>query len=616
MIHIDSIIEIIEPKETFVSPIPKIRWKYNIDIRPTTVDILLRNIVTGKPKWYHNVSASTQEFIPPEPLDEGKYEICIYLPLSSRPRSIPRKLAVIANEDIDAINKNICTSVKLRKGPVAIAPSGKISGSNLRFSWNCDDADVESFLINVACHDSWKLIKTFSCIPAANKELEISWQDLKSIGSGKFVWWVKGVYVDEDIWSSECAFEVPPQVTEAIDDKYAKNEFQIGSLLSADNKVTAADSLLLQNVPAYRKGPKFIKPEDPIKGPFLLEWSCSDSNIHHYEIVIVNEKNRDIVFRQNNLPADKPNLFFDEKALSSLGYTKLNWIIRSHYTEGGYSIDSVSIQISSDLKRKVDKSISNSDKSPALVRFERKRNTRTASIYDVSVKFNRKNRSLSGLAKKFKRLKNLKRLSKQPFWALKNVSFTLDEGDILGIVGKNGAGKSTLLRILTGVLHPDKGSVQVQGQICSLLSLGTGFLPDLSGRDNIYLNSMYLGLNKNRVNDIIDQIIEFAELESFIDNQLKHYSSGMKARLGFSVAVHAEPDILVIDEVLSTGDKDFRKKAENKMIEFMNQAKSIVMVSHNTKMVSDFCTKCLFLDNGNAIAFGPTRDVLHQYLES
>jgi len=215
-------------------------------------------------------------------------------------------------------------------------------------------------------------------------------------------------------------------------------------------------------------------------------------------------------------------------------------------------------------------------------------------------------------------LASIFRRNKRPesFWALKDVSFSMQKGDVLGVIGKNGAGKSTLLKLLTGVLYPDVGTVHVEGKVSSLLSLGAGFLLDLSGRDNIYLNGMYLGLRKKEINELYNQIVSFAELDSFIHSQVRYYSSGMKARLGFSVAVHVEPDVLVIDEVLAAGDKDFRKKAEEKMREFMQRANAIVIASHNTELLADLCNRCLWIEKGHVRAIGPAADVVREYLES
>jgi ABC-type polysaccharide/polyol phosphate transport system ATPase subunit len=202
------------------------------------------------------------------------------------------------------------------------------------------------------------------------------------------------------------------------------------------------------------------------------------------------------------------------------------------------------------------------------------------------------------------------------FWVLDDITFALETGDILGIIGKNGAGKTTLLRILSGVLYPDRGTLEINGKVSALLSLGAGFLLDLTGRENIFLKGMYLGLNKKQVNQVYEQIVAFAELEDFIDTQVRYYSAGMRARLGFSVAVHVKPDILILDEVMAAGDKDFRKKAEDKMKEFMGEAKAIVLASHSTPMITTLCNRCLWLEKGHMRAIGPPHAVVAQYLDS
>jgi ABC-type polysaccharide/polyol phosphate transport system ATPase subunit len=202
------------------------------------------------------------------------------------------------------------------------------------------------------------------------------------------------------------------------------------------------------------------------------------------------------------------------------------------------------------------------------------------------------------------------------FWALRNVSFTVREGEVLGVIGKNGAGKTTLLRILIGVLYPDAGQVTVRGRISSLLSLNVGFSINLTGRDNIYLKGIYLGLTRSQIDNKFDDIVAFAELEDFIDHQVRYYSSGMRARLGFSIAVSVEPDILIIDEVLAAGDKDFRKKAEKKMKDFMARAKAIVLASHNMNLITDMCDSVLWLQKGKLRAKGPAADVVDEYKHS
>lgn len=204
----------------------------------------------------------------------------------------------------------------------------------------------------------------------------------------------------------------------------------------------------------------------------------------------------------------------------------------------------------------------------------------------------------------------------EQFWALDGISFAVNNGEVLGVVGNNGAGKTTLLRVIIGVLYPDQGRVEVKGRVSSLLSLGVGFMPELSGRDNIYLNGMYLGLERKKVDEIYDQIVSFAELGDFINTQVRYYSSGMRARLGFSIAVHVEPDILVIDEVLGAGDKNFRQKANLKMREFMEKAKALVIASHNTQLISELCHRCLWLEQGKMKALGPAGEVVEAYMAS
>ena len=188
----------------------------------------------------------------------------------------------------------------------------------------------------------------------------------------------------------------------------------------------------------------------------------------------------------------------------------------------------------------------------------------------------------------------IKEMRRSRFTALKNISFEVSAGETVGIIGKNGAGKSTILGLLAGVLKPSSGQVTVAGRIAPLLELGAGFHTELSGRENILLNGILLGMLKREVEENIDSIIEFSELEKFIDQPIRTYSSGMMASLRFSVAVHCEPDILLLDEVLSVGDKDFQKKCIEKMLGFKKSGKTIVFVSHNEKNQADLRT--YFLD--------------------
>jgi ABC-type polysaccharide/polyol phosphate transport system ATPase subunit len=209
-----------------------------------------------------------------------------------------------------------------------------------------------------------------------------------------------------------------------------------------------------------------------------------------------------------------------------------------------------------------------------------------------------------------------RRVRYDEFWALRNVSFTVREREVLGVIGKNGAGKTTLLRLLIGVLYPDSGRISVRGRISSLLSLGVGFSINLTGRDNIYLKGIYLGLTRYQIDNKFNDIVAFAELEDFIDHQVRYYSRGMRARLGFSIAVNVEPDILIIDEVLAAGDKDFKKKAKAKMNDFMDKAKAIVIASHNLNLITDMCDSVLWLQKGKLRAKGPAAEVIGEYKHS
>ena len=200
------------------------------------------------------------------------------------------------------------------------------------------------------------------------------------------------------------------------------------------------------------------------------------------------------------------------------------------------------------------------------------------------------------------------------FWALRNVSFTVNEGDSIGVIGHNGAGKSTLLQILTGIYKPDEGIVERRGRI-GLLQLGTGFHQDLSGRDNIFLNGAILGFKKSEIDAIYDSIVEFSELERFIDMPIKSYSSGMKARLSFSIAINISPDILLIDEVLSVGDEHFRKKSRLKLEEIRSAGKTIVLVTHSLAEIRNNCNRAICLNKGQLVYEGASKETVDFYLE-
>lgn len=198
-------------------------------------------------------------------------------------------------------------------------------------------------------------------------------------------------------------------------------------------------------------------------------------------------------------------------------------------------------------------------------------------------------------------------------WGLDGVSFDLQDGDILAVIGRNGAGKSTLCLTLSGIIKPDCGHLEVRGRISTLLGLGAGFMKDLTGHDNIYLNGALLGMSKAEIDRKFDEIVEFSELAESVDSPLRHYSSGMIARLGFSIAVSVEPEILIIDEVLGVGDEAFRKKSQEKMNDLMRRAKAIIIVTHSLVFAKKICNKALWLHKGKVRDFGPTERVIDGY---
>ena len=207
-------------------------------------------------------------------------------------------------------------------------------------------------------------------------------------------------------------------------------------------------------------------------------------------------------------------------------------------------------------------------------------------------------------------------LAPEEFWVLNDVSFELRRGETLGIIGHNGAGKSTMLKHLSGIMEPTRGSVQVNGRLSALIEVGAGFHPDLTGRENVYLNGVILGMTRSEVKRKFDEIVEFAGLEDFIDTPVKRYSSGMFARLGFSVAAHLEPDILVIDEVLSVGDFAFQRKGLEKMRAIAKSGATVIFVSHNLQAVAEFCQRGILLEKGRVVADGPTDQVVRRYLDT
>lgn len=204
-------------------------------------------------------------------------------------------------------------------------------------------------------------------------------------------------------------------------------------------------------------------------------------------------------------------------------------------------------------------------------------------------------------------------LCRDEFWALKDVSFHVSKGQALGIIGSNGAGKSTALKLLSGVLRPTEGTLSMKGTFSALIEVGAGFHPDLSGRDNIFLNGTILGMRREQIKKRFDEIVDFSGLEDFIDTPVKRYSSGMYARLGFSVAAHVDPDIMLVDEVLSVGDYAFQNKCLRKMRSILRAGATIVFVSHNLPAVADLCGRCLLLDHGRVAREGEAKEVVAYY---
>lgn len=209
-----------------------------------------------------------------------------------------------------------------------------------------------------------------------------------------------------------------------------------------------------------------------------------------------------------------------------------------------------------------------------------------------------------------------KKQTQKVFWALKDINFTGYTGDILGVIGSNGAGKTTLCKVISGILRPDAGEIDIEGRVSALLSLGTGFNPELSGRENVFLNGMMLGFSQKECRDLLSQIIVFSGLARFIDQPVKHYSSGMRARLGFSIAVMVEPDILVVDEALSVGDLAFSERAAQKMQDIVNKASMVIVVTHQTDFVLKYCNRALWIDKGSVGAIGCPDEVVSLYRSS
>lgn len=235
-------------------------------------------------------------------------------------------------------------------------------------------------------------------------------------------------------------------------------------------------------------------------------------------------------------------------------------------------------------------------------------------VNDVSMMFNLSSEKIDSIKEYFVKAMRHE-LHFQEFWALKNVSFELEKGDSIGIIGLNGSGKSTLLKIVSGILKPTKGSVETVGSIAPLIELGAGFDANLSARENIYLNGAILGYDRTYMDSRFDEIIEFAELQDFVDTAIKNFSSGMVARLGFAIATMNIPDILIIDEILAVGDYKFQEKSFDRMKKMIGSGATVVFVSHSIEQVKQICKKALWLERGNVRMLGDAETVCARYME-
>ena len=233
-------------------------------------------------------------------------------------------------------------------------------------------------------------------------------------------------------------------------------------------------------------------------------------------------------------------------------------------------------------------------------------------VNDVSIKFDLSNDRINTL-KEFMIKLVTKKIKFDEFWALQNVSFQIEQGDVLGIIGKNGAGKSTLLKVISGIMKPTKGRAVVHGNIVPMLELGSGFDFELSGKENIFLNGAILGYSEEFLNEKYDEIVAFSELGDFINVPLRNYSSGMVMRLAFSIATVVNPEVLIVDEILAVGDAQFQEKSKNKMLEMMSGGTTVLFVSHMLPQIREMCNKVVWLEHGQVVAFGDTKEICDRY---
>lgn len=235
------------------------------------------------------------------------------------------------------------------------------------------------------------------------------------------------------------------------------------------------------------------------------------------------------------------------------------------------------------------------------------------TVRNLSVRLSLQRERVTSIREYVIRLLKGQRVKSEEFWPLQNISFEVGAGEVFGIVGPNGAGKSTLLRVIAGIIKPTKGTVKAEGRIAPLIELGAGFDPEMTGRENLYLYGSLLGFSSKRIGSRLADIIAFSELEEFLDVPLKNYSSGMTARLAFAVATDVDPDLLLIDELLSVGDAAFSKKCRQRIQEFRERGVSILIVSHNLSSIKEMCSRVAWIDHGRLKMIGPAQDVAAEY---
>lgn len=240
-------------------------------------------------------------------------------------------------------------------------------------------------------------------------------------------------------------------------------------------------------------------------------------------------------------------------------------------------------------------------------------------LENVSMKFNlgiEKNFSMKQAMINFFSFSKKNKKKKEEFWALKNISFEVKKGEVIGLIGSNGAGKSTLLKVVSGVMKPTKGKVIVNGVISPMIELGAGFDPELTARENIFLNGAILGYSKKFIEDRFEEIVEFSELRDFLDVPVRNFSSGMTAKLAFSIATIVDPEILIVDEILSVGDIKFQEKSKNKMLEMIKGGTTVLYVSHSLQSIKELCDKVIWIEHGNMIKMGKTEEICDEYYKS